>query len=294
MDKQKRRRWLVLPCFVILALSSCTAPETEAPFPEPTPSGAEEPFAVDVRPSAAPVPAPNVFMLAERVLSYALRMDDSQYGFSTGQDANLEELFTACGFLTEEPFYTYKNEEGRADLTLWYNEETGVGIGICGDRGFTCTAAQASRGTEDGYAGFGWYRWEDDLIPPMPEWIGAENYQEEKEYDEAGRLIRLDSSGEFEEWDGQRLWIYSLEWTYDENGVVRHRHFGRNEMFFGTTTPGENGYYDGQGRLVYERGYITHGHTETYYIYEGENTTPTYCLDLDFSAPFYFPVFVYY
>lgn len=293
MGKQKRWRQFILLYSVIFVLSSCAVSEVETPSPEPAPSGAEESLAADARPSA--VSTPEVFMLAGRELSHVLRMDDSQYGFSTEQDAKLEELFAACGFLAEEPFYTYQNEEGWADLTLWYNDKTGIGIGICGDRGFAFTASQASRGDEyEELVGFGWYRWEDDLIPPTPEWLGAENYQEEKEYDEDGRLIKLDSSGEFEEWDGERLWIYSLEWTYDENGVVRYRCFGRNGMFFSSTTPGQNGYYDEMGRLVYERGYITHGHTETYYIYEGENTTPAYCLHLDFSAPFYFPVFVYY
>lgn len=294
---------LLLPVFLFGACTSAPAAE-ETLFQTSSPALTEMPAQTPPPTTPVPVVTPEredgTVILAGRELEYVhlLRVDDSKYGYSTGREARLEELFESSGFVAEAPFYTYENEEEQADITLWYNEETGVGIGICDSYGFAfeSTGWALEREDDEESRGFDyWYRWEEDLIPSEPEWLEMENYREEREYDEAGRLVKMETSGEFPGWDGQRLWVYSLRLDYDENGIVRHRSFGQNGMLFGSTNPGQNGYFDAQGRLVYERGYITHGHTETYYIYEGDNTTPSYGLYLDYdAAPYCFPDFVSY
>ena len=83
--------------------------------------------------------------------------------------------------------------------------------------------------------------------------------------------------------------ICSMEYEYDGEGALSCRRFGSNFMLFPTTNPGKEGWYYGRGRLVYYLGYITHGSTETYYIYKGEAEEPAYALHLDESHGSYFP-----
>ncbi|MCI9264045.1 MAG: hypothetical protein HFF06_05675 [Oscillospiraceae bacterium] len=92
----------------------------------------------------------------------------------------------------------------------------------------------------------------------------------------------------------QPMEIYFMKYEYDKAGVLFHRQFGHNLLWGATTNPGRDGYYDDRGRLVYEYGYITHGSTDTYYIYEGEEEKPSYALYLDDNLGADFPEFVRY
>lgn len=46
----------------------------------------------------------------------------------------------------------------------------------------------------------GWYRWEDPYVLPRPELEGMTDYEERREYDEAGCLTGLTAYGVFAEW----------------------------------------------------------------------------------------------
>lgn len=269
---------------LLLLLTACAQPpEAEMPSTAPQPTESlPEPIQEDVP-----------LTLAGRELCSAILFHEDG-NFDVGEAAKLDELFSTCGFAEEEPFYLYTNEEGEPQLTLWYDAERKTCVGLCGEYGFAEKAvSQAKRRDEyEENMGYGFYRWEADPVPVAPD--GMEDYQEEREYDEVGRLIKLNSTGVCDGLSDQRQWVYSIDYTYDENGVLRHRTFGRNSMIFGSTNPGQDEYYDEQGRLIYEWGYITHGHTETYYIYEGDNRTPSHYLYLDFCAPYASPIFAYY
>lgn len=257
-----------------------------------------------------PLPEGSPLTLAGEELDFALMMDvpSDEYSFSKGAAANLEGWFQLLGFQAEEPFYEYHDPDGILRLRLWYDEESGMGLGIryrddyggqAGSRlrgfGFT-TTGWAERDPEREKEGFGWYRWEEPYaLPGDAEEITG--YEERREYDEAGRLIGLASYGVLEDWSAtveQPMLIYFMQYEYDEAGALFHREFGHNVRWGATTNPGMDGYYDDRGRLAYEYGYITHGSTDTYYIYEGEAEKPSYALYLDDNLGADFPTFVRY
>ena len=287
----KYNRKAVLPIFILcLFLSAC----------------AREPGVESPAPSENPMP----LTLAGEELYSAVMMDIPADGYSFSKDtaANLDGWFQLMGFQAEEPFYEYFDQNGTLRLRLWYDEKSGMGLGIryrdYGDPletllygfGFP-TTSWADRDPEDEKYGFGWYRWEDPYVLPKAEAEEITDYEERRKYDEAGRLISLASYGVFEEWSTmveQPMLIYYMNYEYDETGTLFHRDFGHNIRWGATTNPGMDGYYDDQGRLAYEYGYITHGSTDTYYIYEGDSKKPSYALYLDESAPANFPQFVRY
>ena len=47
-------------------------------------------------------------------------------------------------------------------------------------------------------------------------------------------------------------------------------------------------------RLAYARAYVTHGSLQLFYFYDGENSSPSYCLLLDDNAGLYFPTMFTY
>ena len=256
-----------------------------------------------------PLPEGSPLTLAGEELESAIMMDipGGGYGFSKDAAANLEGWFQLLGFQEEEPFYEDHDRDGALRLRLWYDEESGVGLGIryrdCGDpwgiclRGFGFTTTSwAERDPEAEKSGFGWYRWEDPYtLPEDAEEITG--YEERRKYDQAGHLTSLASYGVLEGWPDtveQPMEIYFMKYEYDEAGVLFHRQFGHSIQWGATTNPGRDGYYDDQGRLVYEYGYITHGSTHTYYIYEGEEEKPSYALYLDDNLGADFPEFVRY
>lgn len=151
-----------------------------------------------------PLPEGSPLTLAGEELDFALMMDvpSDEYSFSQGAAANLEGWFQLLGFQAEEPFYEYHDPDGILRLRLWYDEESGMGVGIryrdYGDPletllygfGFT-TTGWAERDPEREKEGFGWYRWEEPLaLPLLPDHIMEDwKYWEREEYDEEGRLI---------------------------------------------------------------------------------------------------------
>lgn len=219
---------------------------------------------------------------------------------------DVEQFLKDQGFDGVQPVYTYQDQDGRPQLDLYYEDETGAGCGIrhvrresdveafCGFA-FETTLLAA----EDGEAVFSaarWDRWKADYTA-LPVWEGGEveDYQESSQYDAAGRVTSFASSGIFEGYGTEgRLWVYSAQYDYDENGVLRYRHLGQNPQFFGTHESSWDSYFDGQGRLCYERGYLTHGSQEYYYIYANEGAAPAYCLYLDENCGVWRPEFAAY
>lgn len=103
---------------------------------------------------------------------------------------------------------------------------------------------------------------------------------------------------EEEVWEGFALDKYltkgTVEYTYDENGILRTYDYHHDSSQFGTYSFSRNGWYDEQGRLIYEDVYVTHGSEDYYYIYEGDKEIPSYCLMLDAVHGLQDPTFTEY
>lgn len=61
---------------------------------------------------------------------------------------------------------------------------------------------------------------------------------------------------------------------------------------FGTTFLNLNSFYDENGRISYEDGYITHGTYYYYYFYDDDGKKPKYCLAVDDNLGYHIPVMI--
>lgn len=75
-----------------------------------------------------------------------------------------------------------------------------------------------------------------------------------------------------------------VDYIYRDDGTLFYRDYWHDPMEFGTTLSLRDSFYDERGRVVYEKGYITHGKLEYYYIYADEGDKPEYCLIVDHNV----------
>lgn len=205
-----------------------------------------------------------------------------------GRTAFLEEY----GFDGNDPLLEYVREDGEQQLELYYNKGKGIGCGIwygfasqTEPRGFLFNGS----GNYRYYLDFmRWAGLETDPYDVLSvegdngkEWV--EDYQESAAYREDGRLAHYSSQGVFnnlmEEKETQAL--LEIDWSYREDGTLWKRDYWHNDRMFGTWYCSRQSYYDERERLVYEHCYITHGSLDFYYIYEGDEAEPVYCLLID-------------
>ena len=198
----------------------------------------------------------------------------------------------AYGFADAEPFFEYFNPDGTLQMVLYYDEENDLGCGIFMDLmigfSFSGTAQESWTG----------YRMDYEIPPNNEEYTGAlakteddlygvTEYSESTEWDEEGRVINYVGRGVLDEgYTGEESSeprdIITIHWEYDEEtGLLTQRSYWRSAAVFATAGHVVESYFDEKERLEYEGSYITHGWYHVYYIYEGENTIPTYSLILD-------------
>lgn len=246
---------------------------------------------------------PQTGLPAEKFQAIVVR-DWAELDWEQKEYPGIEEFLRDQGFDGVEPFYSYQDQEGVLQLALYYSENTGTGCGvryIHSDgadvklEGFAFEKTAAATG-ESVFSAARWDRWKAGY-PALPVWEGGEvqDYMETCVEDENGRVTAFESSGIFEGYGTEdRLWIYSAQYDYDENGVLRQRHLGQNPQLFATNDSSWDSYFDAQGRVCYERGYLTHGSQEYYYIYKGDEAAPAWCLYLDEDCGVWGPTFAVY
>ena len=183
-------------------------------------------------------------------------------------------------------------------LEVYYDEERETGAGVY------CSAVPIEDlGTVPYYSGFDiadcrHKKWEDhrfDVIHDGQDLL--EVYDFDREYNENGQLIKLETRGVIEGWADSPYedTIVRVEYFYREDGTLECRECYYNDRVFGTTGHLQQYYYDEQERLDYAYSYITHGGLQAYYIYEGDCLEPTYYIRLDFSGAYaYADYFVKY
>ena len=216
-------------------------------------------------------------------------VDQNEYGENSFWYADKESFLESTGFIDNEPFYQFYNEDGSERLDFYYDEETEEGCGIryyerdpttfftTGMYGFTFRGAEIVESDKESVDYFSTvsvegYTGED----------AAEDYEENKEHDDEGRLIHFDSTGILRDEEGAEpeniLWI---DYEYHANGNLKHRTYYHNSYIFGTGCSTWESSFDENGRLQWEDKYITHGNLDYYYMYDGDDQRPKYVLELD-------------
>lgn len=85
-----------------------------------------------------------------------------------------------------------------------------------------------------------------------------------------------------------------MDYIYRDDGTLYCRDYWHDPYLFSTTLSSLRSFYDEEGRIIFETGYITHGSQEYYYIYDDGKNIPEYCLCIDHNMGFAVPEMVRY
>ncbi len=263
-----------------------TEMELPTEIPEPT---------VTPPPTISPTPTP--FPADEGVHVYA-----PGYEVENQWYADEEAFLQKFGFADAEPTYEYYDTEGNLQFVLYCDESIHDGVGI---RYTQRDPEKYTTPKMDGFRFWGresqeWEGWKMDYTLTEPwedgDMEGVEEYEEHVVYDENGRMTHFEALGEItwlEESEGLEM-ILKMDFTYYENGNLKQREYFHSPYLFSTTRGSLDSYFDARGRLVFEKGYITHGSLEDYYIYEDADLLPDYGIFLDISGGIIYPTIVRY
>lgn len=221
-----------------------------------------------------------------------------------GQYVEEKEFLREHGFEEAEPFYQYDVMTGEPQVVLYFDEKTGKGCGFVCE---TYYSSQREKWVEK--KGFEFDSVETEIWKkPNPYRLAVDervsdspdngenyvlNYKEEFTYTEDGKLDSFCSKGIWEEYE-EEVEILQLDYTYRDDGTLCYREYGHNPFFFMTFLQSYVSYYDEQERLIYERGYITHGTYAFHYFYLDEDDKPEFCLELDYNLGYLDPRMVVY
>lgn len=218
-----------------------------------------------------------------------------------------EELLSDCGFQDEEPYYQYFDRYGNTELELWFDESAGKGCGFYYSYGFNYDLDKVTWCTGFIFEGISVGEWVDDTYSLLT-WEGTDAAEQEDVtqviygYADNGELSSYEVRGITEyvrfQWEegveSSDDMLLSIDWIYRSDGTLYRKYYAHDAMSFATTGQSQRVYYDEQGRPIYKYEYITHGSYDYYYIYEGDDTIPKYCLLLDQNCGYSIPVMYVY
>lgn len=207
------------------------------------------------------------------------------------------------GFENSEPVYQYFDQFGNLELELFADEN---GEQLCGisyinkinsdlEKAITMKGFTLCSPREVKWNGVDPYTFRSVYGTTGAERKNVKDFEENIEYTEFGKPDCFVSRGRVEGWSAEDEMqdIVRIDFTYREDGTLFYRDYYHSHQAFGTTLQGLHSFYDEQERVILERGYITHGQLEYYYIYEdtdGETADkPTYVLYLDYNMGYVNP-----
>lgn len=210
-------------------------------------------------------------------------------------------LLEDYGFEDSEPMYQYFDRYGNLQLELYADEDMEELCGITYTYNFNCELEKVvymcgffvcsiTEAEWDGHDPF--------IFKSVYGTDGAdyvEDYEESIEYAASGKPDIFVAKGRVEgrpDPDVLRK-IMEINFIYREDGTLYYRDYFHESWVFGTTLCSLRSFYDEDERIVFERGYITHGCVEYYYIYEdkdGEKALkPSYILYIDYNSNYAIP-----
>lgn len=227
-----------------------------------------------------------------------------------GNPGHMEEytdrqpLLVDFGFGDQNPAYQCYDCFGNLSLELYMNELSGNALGIVHKYYFT----KDMKKIEYLYGFSIDHIWEGEWEEPDPFDMksvegsdGAdqvEEYEEILEYREDGQPDFFWSGG-YMTWlkdgtDGEKDTLVQIDFIYRDDGTLCYRDYQHSSFAFNTTFCSKDSFYDEDGRILYEDGYITHGSLLYYYFYDSDGRKPKYCLQLDENLGYYIPTMVRY
>lgn len=200
----------------------------------------------------------------------------------------MEENDDESLFRTEETpiLEYYEPETGELYLVLYYDEETKRGSGV-----------SYGYGAENHKIGFSFQKYvekkyqEPELFTyngePNDDVDVLENIQEFTEYDATGNIIsysytgnRKDSSQEENAEENPQIKC-EIKYYYREDGTLWKKEGVWDGRDYNISSDLKTSYFDELERETFSFEYITHGYLHKYYIYEGNDVEPKYCLVFD-------------
>ncbi len=172
-----------------------------------------------------------------------------------GEYESREALLADFGFADSTPVYQYFNGHQDLWLELYQDSDSGRFCGIVYDWHITDEKEKWA-----GMQGF------TVNSVQREQWAGADPFSIQAVYGEEGEPI------------------IKINYVYRDDGTLFYRDYWHDPLEYGTTLSSLDSLYDESGRVVYEKGYITHGKLEYYYIYTNEGDKPAYCLTLDHNV----------
>lgn len=214
--------------------------------------------------------------------------EDENYDHMTYQSR--EELLADFGFADMEPFYEYCDVFQNLVLELYFDERSGEGCGIyhryhyndeLEKKVYSCGFAfhHVVRGEWDPPDTFSTLSMEGDTA--RADYVS--DYQETYEYTEDGKLSFFEARGIIEDYqeEAEVESLLSMDYYYRDDGTLSFKAYVHHPILFGTWHQWADSYYDEMGRLIFENEYVTHGSFLIFYLYEGDDNYPSYCLFLD-------------
>lgn len=130
-------------------------------------------------------------------------------------------------------------------------------------------------------------KWSDNTYSIMSE-IGPDDekgYEETVEYTPDGKPVYFESRGLAEVNNGsgieeELIPLVRVSYIYRDDGTLFYRHYGHSTYLYATNDSSLSSFYDEKERIVYEKGYITSGDQEYYYIYADDGNVPECKLDV--------------
>lgn len=214
-----------------------------------------------------------------------------------------QEFLEEFGFADNEPMYQYFNQHGELQLELYMDDAMENICGIYHEYAFNSELEKVDF-SQYGFTLRVLYEgeWEERDKYSLKNVNGYDStesgdwitdYEANAVYREDGRPDYFESSGRIDDYP-ERSTLISINFVYREDGTLYYRDYDHNSLAFETYLSYLDSYYDEKERVVYEKGYITHGHVEYYYIYEDESDKPAYCLYLDHNLGYEIPEMVKY
>lgn len=113
----------------------------------------------------------------------------------------------------------------------------------------------------------------------------VEDYSEEYEYDEEGKLLSFRSFGTYDSDEGKEYGaVITVDFTYDERGNLQKKKQTDNFFIFGTPD-NRLSWYDENGRPVLAQTFLVHTNEQEHYIYLDDGPIPAYGLALYSGTP---------